>query len=439
VAVLLYIGLREVVLSGHRNVQSEIDNPLQFVNRTTRAFNALSLLGYYVWKIVVPICLSADYSFNHLPVRPLTDPVLWLSALAVMAFFAAGVWFSWRRAPLVALALTLFLLTMAPVANFLPIGTIFAERLAYVPSLAYPLALCALSRTSILSARRPWVFALLGILILVYGARTVVRNADWSDAARMYLRMSLDAPASAKSHSKTADGYVILAERTPDPAEKKRLLEQAEGSVRRALAIQRYDRARAKLGEILLRQGRFREALEELDAVRAKLPDEPLVLRHLGECYLNLGQPQKALVILQNYILKIEEEFGQRDPIGYNFRGLALGMRGNLREALEDFNTAIELKPDVPEIWSNRGHCKSLMEDQPGALEDFKQGLRLSTEKGPLYAPLPDVSAYSMLLRIAPLLEKTGDPAGARDARAQAERYKNEAESKRAENAAANR
>jgi len=425
VAVALYLVVRELALPGMQHVKSSIDNPLHLADAPTRVLNAVKLLGLYILKILAPFTLAADYSYNEIPVLPLKDPVLWFWAVSVVAFFGLGARLSRTRAPLILLALLFFLITIALVSNVaFPVGAMFAERLAFVPSLAYPLLLCALFKSRMLRGRGRWAWPLFTVLILLYGTRTVVRNADWAEGPLMQLRMSRDAPGSAKCHNMTAGGYVLLASEATGK-KKAELLQKAEASVRKALGIAPYEKAQAKLGEILLRQGRHKEALEVLLDVLPRIHNEPLVLRHIGECYNHLhrqgnpGSAQEGLKYLDRYIQALAA-IGRRDAVGHMFRGLAKGMLERLDDALEDFNTAIEIRQDLPEIWSNRGYCRFQLGfklgDISGTLEDYEKGVEVCVEKGLLDGPPPDESAARFMERIYDVHRKVGNKDAAQKA-----------------------
>ncbi|HTZ95748.1 MAG TPA: tetratricopeptide repeat protein [Terriglobales bacterium] len=166
-----------------------IDNPMGLVGTGPRIFTALWIQCLYLFKTVVPITLSADYSYKEIRlVMGLQDVRAWAGlALAIAALILA-----WRnrqfRAPVLAYAI-LFSAT----SNVLfPIGTIMGERLAYVPSLALALLLAIL-----LARSRYWKEGLI-VVALVFGTRTVVRNLDWLNADRFYTKLVKTSPNSAK-------------------------------------------------------------------------------------------------------------------------------------------------------------------------------------------------------------------------------------------------
>jgi tetratricopeptide (TPR) repeat protein len=60
----------------------------------------------------------------------------------------------------------------------------------------------------------------------------------------------------------------------------------------------------------------------------------------------------------------------------YNFRGLDKAKAGKFKEAIEDFDKAIEIKP-TGQIYYNRGYSKSMVEDFNGAIQDYDKTIEL--------------------------------------------------------------
>jgi hypothetical protein len=166
-----------------------IDNPMGLVSAGPRIFTALWVQCVYLYKTVLPITLSADYSYKQIPlVMGLDDARAW----AGVALAGGAIFLVWRsremRAPVLAYAIL-----FSSTSNVLfPIGTIMGERLAYVPSLGLALLLAIL-----LAPSRHWKTTLV-VVALVFGTRTVVRNLDWLNADRFYTKMVETSPNSAK-------------------------------------------------------------------------------------------------------------------------------------------------------------------------------------------------------------------------------------------------
>lgn len=214
-----------------------IDNPLETAPLLQREMTAVVVLGFYMWRLVFPLTLSADYSYNQIPLAD--SPLDWrflASIGAVIALGAAVVFFRRRRAA--AFFILFFFIAIAPVSNVLVItGTIAAERLLYMPSLAW----CALAAMGVFGLSRI-VFrgrallaascAVLAAITGLYVLRTLARNPDWHDMPSLWRAAYLSSPRSVKA----LHNYAVILYEKREYDEALRLLDEcvsiAPGHVR---------------------------------------------------------------------------------------------------------------------------------------------------------------------------------------------------------------
>lgn len=207
---LAYLGLRVAVVGslGLPVPPGMLDNPLAHTDALTRWRTALIVLWDYLALLTAPLRLSADYSLDQVTLA--TD---WnaraLAAVLLIGGLALGALLALRRQPELAVAAAFFFIPLALTANLaFPIGTIKAERLLYLPSVGWCLAAGWL--LAALAAHRARVAqALLAVVLLLFGLRTAVRNADWHDELTLYAATVASAPASAKAHH----NYAVALER----------------------------------------------------------------------------------------------------------------------------------------------------------------------------------------------------------------------------------
>lgn len=453
-----YLMISYVVLGSSPAEPSFIQNPLHytgtgFSGTATRLANAISLLVLYATRIVVPIWLSADYSFNAISVFPGDDERTWVMAAGVLTpLIFVSVYFR-RKAPLISLAVVFFLAAIAANANILfTIETIFAERAAATASFGLPILLCGLARTQPLARHRELFLAALALLAILYGARTWARNGYWAEPDKMDLRLSEHAPDSTWSHFKTAAWYVEQQIKASGE-EKKKLLETAMVHVTRSLQIHPGNgRAEQLAGVILMKEHKYAEAAAHFFNAGRHLAEEtppvaePDIFRFRGECYVLLKRFDKAIEDFKTYVILLRT-LGQagdteaillaraQDLTFYKFRGLAFAGSGKLAEALSDFEAAVRHLPELPESWNNRGFCRFQLKDLKGALEDYEWGLELCREKRIFYAPPPTDSVWSFSRRIADVHEEVarveheaGNEAAALEAETEAGKWKAEAD-----------
>src|SRR6266508_965090 len=183
----------------------EVENALFPIDPLSRAVNACVILFRYLGRTVFPLHLSADESAWSIEVVSGKSPLAIGAVLLLAGITAAALRGLSSRSPL-ALGFLFFCLALLPASNLLfPLGTIFDERLAYLPSAGLCLAAGALivgsasrldpgggpygppnplgvsggpcgppNPRSALAPRRLWVLA---AAVLLLGARTIVRNS----------------------------------------------------------------------------------------------------------------------------------------------------------------------------------------------------------------------------------------------------------------------
>jgi tetratricopeptide (TPR) repeat protein len=193
---------REVLgtaLSGGAGIY-ELENPLAPLPLLPRVWNAALVLVRYAGRIAFPLELTADESAWSLPMATGRSPL----ALLGVGLFAAGAILAlarFSRKPPVAYGLLFFGLAFLPASNLLfPIGTIFAERLAYLPSaglcLVLGLAIAGAGDLPDLPRRRG---ILLAAVALAFAARAAVRNPVWRCDDVLFANSIRSSPQSAKA------------------------------------------------------------------------------------------------------------------------------------------------------------------------------------------------------------------------------------------------
>ncbi|NJL42541.1 MAG: tetratricopeptide repeat protein [Pseudanabaena sp. SU_2_4] len=68
--------------------------------------------------------------------------------------------------------------------------------------------------------------------------------------------------------------------------------------------------------------------------------------------------------------------------MAYLNRGISRLTLGDLKDAIEDFTKAIELKPDNAQAYTGRGRARVALSDKQGAIEDFQKSASLYLKAG---------------------------------------------------------
>jgi protein O-mannosyl-transferase len=202
IATLIYFALRYQVFGALSHVVVPIfqDNPIFSSPAPERVLVALALLAKYLLLIIFPLELSSDYSYGALAHFIPSDggfnlPIYFSHLLLILALIAIAI--SSRLKKDCRLGLLWFFAAFAVTANVLmPIGTIFAERLSYLPSIGAILFLVALiTEYAPQKTRRPLLLAAITICTLAAHQQSKI----WRNTESLYEDQIHSAPRSVKA------------------------------------------------------------------------------------------------------------------------------------------------------------------------------------------------------------------------------------------------
>ncbi len=296
------------------------DNPLALCSPGIRIVSALKLQGLALWKQLWPSVLSHDYSYKQLmPAESAFDISAWLAVLAMLAGAAILLAAAGRKKKLVLLMTVFYVVSVLPASNIItPTGTIFGERLFYLPS---AWSILAASLVLVQLARRMNALIGIGLCLLILAActaRTIVRNEDWATQMNICIAGTRTAPFSTKTWNNIAVELANHGEMEAAVEACRKSLEIYPESKRtlknRAfylIKLGRMDEARADLEKLVSLDSRDTEVYNKLGAILAngdRLGDaKKMWLRSLE---LNPSQPmiKKSLGILEDDIRKRQDK-----------------------------------------------------------------------------------------------------------------------------------
>jgi tetratricopeptide (TPR) repeat protein len=344
------------------------DDPLGSVfagiDPMTRIMTATGVLGRYLWLLIFPAALSADYSYHQIPLitSPLA-PLFLISALLHAALLAAGIVLL-RRGRISGLAIMAYLLAIFPVSNLaFSVGTVMGERLLYLPSAGFCILLPALyagiaGRRSSRSLHRATA-AGLAVLCALYGARVLARNLDWKDQHTLFSATVLTSPRSAKAWynlgvaeddrgnpSSAIDAYRRAVEIRPDMSEGHR-----------------------NLGLDLLGAGMTAEALPHLERAASLDPAIPDIFGDIGIAYARLGRTGEAVAALKEETARRPESYA-----GWYNLGTILLESGRSTQAVAALETAAGLAPAEADVLIQLGVALTAVGRLGDALDALASG-----------------------------------------------------------------
>lgn len=348
---------------------SWLANPVAHTDLWTRVLTSIKVLGHSLWLLFVPLRLSSDYYYNQIPVsRSIFEPAVLASMFALLATLAIAV-LNWRRRPIISMGVGIFAIAILPVSNLLfPIGTIMAERVLYLPSLGFCLVLAFAVTT--LAARPRWgllAVGAFGLLLLAYGARTVLRNRDWRGNATLFATAARASPNSTTAHAYLGNVLLDHGDLSGARREFERSLEiypgyskalagvgtvfEKQGKIEEAIQAYRkvekgkryYGRARLNLGFIALKEGRASEALVEFRGVAALGSLGAKDANELAEGFFKLGYVTEAQTVLERARQDAPDVFYLRENLARVY-----WRQGRAEDAQRELEVATRLKRTAP-------------------------------------------------------------------------------------------
>jgi tetratricopeptide (TPR) repeat protein len=403
-AAAFYLGLRVWALGGLGIGGREIgflDNPLADARLAERLLAAPVLLLHYVKLVLWPRVLSADYSYDQIPIPAAAIDLrvlLGVAALALVVFFAL-------RRGLIGFAALAFLVPLLACLHLLfPLGTLFAERLLYLPmigvALGFGIAMQALFRKGFLGT------AVLVVVAAACAARLQARHPDWRDNETLFRRTVATSPSSARSH------FLLGAELL-----EKREFQEAIESFQRGLTIySSHYGARMSLAQAFLEAGEPAAAEAVFRLAREIEPRSEDARRGIIEAILALGREyaraedfvaaresfERALALdpeepsAWNYLGLVSERSNSMDearrayeraleidpehvPALVNLASVRMGA-GELRSAEETYRRALALAPDSYEAWNGLGIALARAGRREEAADAFEKAIALAPE-----------------------------------------------------------
>lgn len=327
-AIGIYFILRIAVL-GQYAFKTKVEfvfNPLAYASFFERFFTALKILTLYVWKIFVPYHLSADYSYDQVPiVTNLFSSPLALLGLAVLGLMLWAILqvLQRKRESILIWGLIFFFLPYLVISNLiLPAGTIMAERLMYFPSLGAVMIL-ALTNEHLFRFSKRTSFVFLLILLVVYGFITFSQNRVWASREALLTDSFKKSPSSIVA--KTNYGILML---------------EGNKELAKNLSLEVYEKYPDYIqnlnlrGAVEVQEGNFPEAERFLERALELRPKHQNTLQNLSRVYFTLGKYQEAEEILK---VLVSEYGGKGNVIFYALVQTKNGRFPQSRQTLSSF------------------------------------------------------------------------------------------------------
>jgi tetratricopeptide (TPR) repeat protein len=334
-ALTLYLRARVLGEAFGLSTVSLSDNALAHEPTLQRMANALGIQWLLAWRTLLPWNLTADASFPQIVPGAgwmASGAVLLIAVLALTAL--AG-----RRRDRELLWGIGIVLAGGFVASNVPVavGTIYGERLAYLPS-AGSLWLLAVAAARVHS--RSSTARLIPALAIIWGlflaGRSWARSLDWKDDLTLFRATTTVSPRSAKAWTNLS---VALLERNRVP-------EALDASGCALKLFPGYPGAREARGTALTRSGRASEAVEILRPAMRETPPRARSLIELGNAWLTLHKGAPA----ESAFAAAARALPPHDPRAAVGLASSLAMQERWTEAATTWRRVAAQKPDDPAV-----------------------------------------------------------------------------------------
>jgi tetratricopeptide (TPR) repeat protein len=415
----LYLGVVALltVLFPERIAAGALDSPWAYL--LTQA----KVIWLYLGMVVAPWLLAAAYDVGVS--WSLTEPAVLAGGLGILALLALAA-ASFRRAPLVGLAVLWTLICLSPTSSFVPGPLLVDEDRAYLPLiLLWGLCGAGLVRLWFAGGARRLAAGVVALGLLAgTSLLTVERCVTWSRPLWLWTDALRKYPGAPMARAELC----VLLSKQPGR------LGQAVASCREVLRTQRggyQDLGRAGLATALMGLGRADEAAPLVREGLRRAPDDPALRRIAGHLAWARGDLERAAAHYRRVLARDRDE-----PQATLYLARIHLQRGDRRRAamlvrraaglpIPDTGTRLllaELLLDLGQTAGARRILRALHEQAPGRAEPLIGLARLEAAAGRTRAALAHLEAAhrragdneAVLLRIAGLQLRLGQGGRAR-------------------------
>ena len=384
------MGLRMYVISSMPNAVDTgnfgiLNNPIAATaDLGLRYGTAFSLQLLYLQKLLIPYPLIHDYSYNLIPLVKLSNPMSLLGIgifISLIITIIKGIF----RKNFYAISALFFLATISVGSQLIiTIGTTFAERLLFVPSLSFCLIVIYLiyqffkgkKGANKIKAEKKTVLLSVPI-ILLFGSLSIDRNADWKNNLTLYSADIEAAKESARANYNLGSALMNESKNLNNANERKLSLKRSAKYLNRAISIYPdYLDAYNNLAIVYKMMNQPEKAIEVLKANIKNDPNYSKNYYNLATAYAEKKEFQNAISSMQAYV--------DRNPDAASAFFLMGQYAGNLQDfdqAIGYLNQALSIDPQDPDVLNFLGMAYGIQGKDQQAINAFKKVLNLQANR----------------------------------------------------------
>ena len=307
------------------------------------------ILFKYIWLLFFPYPLSSDYGFNQIPYIELDSFNFIISAIIILSLVAYSL-FAFKKKSIISFCALYFFVTISLVTNFVvDVGTPLSERFLFQPSLAFCIVIAILFLVSE-KRNKKITYGIFAIILVLFSAKTVIRNSEWKNDESLYLTDVISAPNSARTNLYASQRYILKAKVETNRTIKQEYLKKAINFGERSIEI---------------------------------YPNYPISYLNLGVAYFGaLDYFKTAELWMKAYNLNPsnEEIKGSVEMLSEIFfnEGNKFFKQKQIENSVRCYLMSVELNRGNVEAWYNLGGIYFLYKDDAKGIEAWKNVYMLS-------------------------------------------------------------
>jgi tetratricopeptide (TPR) repeat protein len=313
---------------------------------------ALASYGFitYLWKLILPMNLSAYYAYP-LKQNGALPPAYYLYVLLALSVVTAAI-YSLRNNKFVFFGIAFFSITVFLVLQLLPVGgAVMADRYSYIPSLGIFFILAHLLYALYRKSGMQYVATVLLLMATIgYSYATVQRCKIWKDGMTMWTDVIEKSQTIALAYNNR--GVLFNTE-------GKQLLEEAKSNAaKKQEAINAFNRAISDFNNALRLNSKDTQAWS-----------------NKGLAYWRMGINDSAIIHLNNAVT-IDPKYA----IGWSNLGSVYFSINRIDEAIDAYEKAVTYNPSFSDGWYNIGILNYNLGRKDKACESLNKAASLGME-----------------------------------------------------------
>ena len=318
----------------------------------------LNVIPYHYLRLLFfPFNQNLDPDFPHdIPFFSFRS----ILALSIISFLLLASFF-YRRHSAAAFMVFWFFITLLPTSSIVPLADPAIEHHVYLPSIGFFSALALAPGFLRLQGN----FRLLSILILLlFSTGTMERNRVWVDDYTLWSDAVSKSPHKSKPHNNL--GGALFMDRKDYTA--------AIGEYQKAISLNpNYVKTHKNLAAAYFEARMFEEAVRKYEHAYLLDPkSRPEVSSYIGDCYLALGDLEKA----EKFFLE-SIQWGEKKFYCYGKLGTIYQTQGDLEKAKDALTSGLALAPRDYMLSFQLAEVQRLRGDFAEAEKYYLRALRL--------------------------------------------------------------